>query len=172
MARPEYQALIQPFLLMIPVYSPYGSCVTSRPYRSMTIKSRPFHRPVGSHVRVLRHNIPFVHRLKYLDITCDRTRKCRIRTEINKKQIHFRTFNSARCRFTSVGLSAKIKLAIHEALIRSLTRLPRPRIGGRNSSLEVAAPTKLRFPQNWQLFRAHTGSRFAYGFKAMCCRHP
>lgn len=99
--------------------------MTSRPYRSMRIKSRPFHRPVGSQVRVLRRNIPFVHRLKYLDVISGRTRKCRIHIEINKKRISFRTLNTARCRFTSVGLSAKIKLTIHEALIRPLILLPR-----------------------------------------------
>lgn len=155
---------------MIPAYSQYDSCVTSGPYRSMRIKSRQFHRPVGSHVRVLRRNIPLVHRLNYLDVTSDITRKCRIHIETNKK--NFGTLKRVRCRFTSGGLSAKIKLTIHEALIRSLIRLPRLGIFGRNSSPEVAAPTKLRFPQNWQLSKAHTGSRLAYGFKAMCCRHP
>jgi hypothetical protein len=133
MARPEYQVLIQPSLLLIPAYCQYGSCVTrpyrsmriksmlvipaysqygscvtrpyrtmriksmlvipaysqygscvTRPYRSMRIKSRPFYRPVGSHVRILRRNIPFVHRLKYLDVISDRTRKCRIHTEVKK----------------------------------------------------------------------------------------
>jgi len=45
--------------------------------------------------RGLRRNIPFVHRLKYLDVISDRTRKCRIHTEINKKKNKLQNFKQS-----------------------------------------------------------------------------
>jgi hypothetical protein len=77
----------------------------------------------------------------------------------------FRTFITIYSLFKSERLSAKIKLTLHKALIRSVTTytvLAPPGISGTHLPHKIAAHAKQGFPNHWKFSKVHTGPRFAH----------
>jgi hypothetical protein len=75
--------------------------------------------PPEAHLTLNGRNIPFVSRAKYLGVIFVKRLTWILHLETIEARA-FRTFIRIFCLFNSERLSASIKLALHEALIRSV----------------------------------------------------
>jgi hypothetical protein len=76
-------------------------------------------RPPGDHLALNGRNNPFVNHVKYLGVISDKVCTWRLHTEMIEAKA-FRTFTRIYSLLKSERLSAKIKLTLHKALIRTV----------------------------------------------------
>jgi hypothetical protein len=79
----------------------------------------------------------------------------------------FRTFIGIYSLIINEPLSANIKLTLHKTPIKSIMICVCPASEfASDTSFEVASSEKQYSPHYWQISKAHTGSRFVYGFQS------
>jgi hypothetical protein len=76
-------------------------------------------RPPETHLTLNGRNIPFVNHVKYLGVIFDKRITWRLHLEMTEAKA-FRTFIRIYSLFKSERLSAKVKLTLHKALIRTV----------------------------------------------------
>jgi hypothetical protein len=126
-------------------------------------------RPPESNLTPNGTNIPFINNVKYLGFIFDSKIIWRLHIEIIEAKA-FRTFIRVYPLLKSERLSAKIKLALHKALIRSvMTYASRAWEFAANTYLMKTQRLQNKVEHNRQLSEAHAGSRFALGSSHSIC---